>query len=497
MTGRRTLVAAAAALGTLAVAFTPGESRSQPGGTVTLTATGTVQAPQQVALDFASPGRLVALDVRPGETVAAGELLARLDPGSAESAVETARANLASSRAQLLQLRQGLTAAGRAQLRVGTRQAVESLAAALQALRDARAAAHQDAIRLETAVAQTAGELAADRATLAADQGRLAADQAPLTGDQAAANAAAAQVATDQGELAADQATLLADQKRQADDQAAPAGTAAAATATLAADAKAILDDQAAAGADQARLADDTGALADARNAVTADVGRVSGDRQALAADQGQVTADADALANARDAEAAGAVAEAQSLHTAGNAVTAARLGVGASRASAAVQLAAPRVGTLVAARAAVRLAEASLSTAEEQLRETRLVAPFAGTVAAVAAVPGALVPTQGGAGLITLVDLGRLTITASFGAAEAALLTPGEQARITVSALADQALPARVLAVDPLPDPGAGGTAPQAAATYTATLALGDPPATLRPGMQVEVDVATTLPGR
>jgi multidrug resistance efflux pump len=482
-------LAAVAAGSALGLAAASGRS-ARTDATVSLTATGTIQAPQQLQLAFAQPGRLVAVDVHAGEAVSAGTVLARLDPGPALAGVETAAANLAAARAQLLQLRQGLAPAERTQVRVGLRQSLQALDAARRSLLDVEASAAQGATGQQTALEQA-------QAQLSADQGALSRDQDTLAADRSAADIATGQVTSDRSQLATDQAALLKAQKQQADDE----GASALAT-TLAADAKAILSDQAAADADQARLSDDANAVGDAHSTVASDQAQVGADQNAIAADQ-------NAVANATNAAAARSVAERQSVDTARAAVDSTKLGVSATRADNAVRSEPPRVGTLAAARAAIRVAEAALATAEQSLAQTRLVAPFAGTVASVDAVGGQLVPDSGGTALLTLVNLGQLTVTASFDGAEAALLAPGQPAAVTVPDLAGRELAGRIVAVDPLPDPptgpgnsssgGASGTADGQPAsgttpsTYTATIALTDPPARLWPGMQADVSVAAT----
>jgi len=469
---------------------------------VTLAAAGTVQAPRQVALDLAAPGRLADVAVVPGQTVAAGQLLAAVDPTSALVALSSARANLTAAGAQLLQLRAGPPAAARRQVRVSLAQDRQVLATAAQSLRDARAAAAQDTIRLQAAVTQAAARVDADQADLASAQATLQADETTLGSDRTNAAAAAGQSSSDRTQLSTDQARLLADQKKQNDDQA-----SSAPAATLAADANAVLGDQAAVTNDQQKLSDDASAAANANAAVAADESRTSADRQTLATAATQLAADQDAATNALDAQAAGAVSARQSLHTAAGTVASARLGLGAGRAAAAVELERPRSGTLASERAAVRVAEAAVTSAEQALRATRLTAPFGGTVAAVNGVRGQLTPTQSGLPLIMLVDLRQLTVTASFDAAEAVLLTPGQPATITVPALAGQTLSGRVLTVSPLPNAAAPPTASSAStrsadtpapaptdapapATYTATIALDDAPAHLWPGMQAQVAV-------
>jgi len=451
-----------------------GHSAPPTDAAVTLTATGSVQAPQQLALSFATPGRLSAIEVRAGEAVEAGTVLARIDSGPALAALRTAAANLASARGQLLQLRAGLSPAERGQLRVSLQQSQQALRAARTARVDAEASAAQDATRLSTALDQA-------NAALSTDQAKLTADGASLVGDQTAASTAAARVVEDRSQLASDEAALLAAQKQQTDDEAAEAPAA-----TLAADTTTILTVQAAVAADQAQLSDDTGAAADARNTVASDASRVAADQTAVASDR-------NAVAVATNAQAAGGTTERQSLDTARAAVASSRLDVAATRAANAVHAQPPSVGTRVAARAAVHVAEAALATAEETLRETRLVAPFAGTIAAVDGVPGQLVGGGESGGVVTLVNLSRLTVAASFDAADAALLAPGQPATVTVDALGDAHLAGRVVSVDPLPDPVPANAPPGTPASYTATVELVDAPAGLRPGMDAALAVTAT----
>jgi multidrug resistance efflux pump len=462
------------------LALLAGGSAGATTATVTLTAQGTIQAPRQVVLAFGGPGQLVELDVRPGQRVGAGQLLARLDPTVALAAVQTARANLVSARAQLTQLRQGLSPAERSQLRISLAQSVQALSSAHRSMADTGAAAIEDSTRLRTALAQASAQLTADGTTLNRDQATLATHQQKLSGDQTAVDMASAQVAADRAQLATDQRQLLQAQKRQTDDQA-----SAVDPATLAADADTILDDQAAVGADQSKFADDQTSAANARSAVTTDQGRIQNDQQALTPDRDRLIADRNAIAVARNAQRAGAVSDRQSIDAALSQVASTRIAVAATRSANAAHLQPAPIGAVASARAAVDVAAAALTTAEQGLRATRLLAPFAGTVATVNAVAGQFVPAQGQGGLITLVDLHHLTVTAGFSGAQAALLSSGQQATITVPALAGLALNGRFLSVDPLPDPHSG--------TYAATIALADAPSTLRPGLQARVAVAAT----
>lgn len=77
--------------------------KSEGGETVSLT--GRVEAQDEVNLAFRVGGRMIERSVNVGDTVVAGQVVARLDPESARNNVETARANLASAMAQLTRAR--------------------------------------------------------------------------------------------------------------------------------------------------------------------------------------------------------------------------------------------------------------------------------------------------------------------------------------------------------------------------------------------------------
>lgn len=73
----------------------------------TVSATGTVEAAQDVKLNFKTTGRLVAINVKVGDQVKPSDRLASLDSRDAQSAVLTAEANLKSAEASLGKLRAG------------------------------------------------------------------------------------------------------------------------------------------------------------------------------------------------------------------------------------------------------------------------------------------------------------------------------------------------------------------------------------------------------
>lgn len=70
-----------------------------------ITLTGRIEAEDEVTLAFRISGRLVENDVKLGDRVEAGQLLARLDPQNELNALRTARASLAAAQGQLTQAR--------------------------------------------------------------------------------------------------------------------------------------------------------------------------------------------------------------------------------------------------------------------------------------------------------------------------------------------------------------------------------------------------------
>ncbi|HYM51567.1 MAG TPA: biotin/lipoyl-binding protein [Candidatus Limnocylindrales bacterium] len=154
-------------------------------GTVstTVTGTGSLVAGSQVNVGFRVPGQLIEIDVKVGDTVKTGQVLARIDPSVQQAALAQAQAQLASAQANLQAAQSPLTSAQVAQLQ-------HSLSAAQQSYNDT--------------VAQVDAQNQADAATVASDQARVNTD---------CSTTPPAQTCTQ------DQTTLAADQSRQHLDQ--------------------------------------------------------------------------------------------------------------------------------------------------------------------------------------------------------------------------------------------------------------------------------------
>lgn len=74
-------------------------------GGETVALTGTVQAQTEVNFAFRIDGRMIERNVEVGDTVVPGQLLARLNPDTEETSLQSARAQLAAARGQLVEVR--------------------------------------------------------------------------------------------------------------------------------------------------------------------------------------------------------------------------------------------------------------------------------------------------------------------------------------------------------------------------------------------------------
>ncbi|MHB8572764.1 MAG: efflux RND transporter periplasmic adaptor subunit [Candidatus Dormibacteria bacterium] len=83
----------------------------------TVSGTGTLEPVGQVNLNFRTAGQLTEVDVKPGDHVQRGQVLARIDPSSQQAALAQAQASLQSAEAGLTAARNPLSAAQLQQLR--------------------------------------------------------------------------------------------------------------------------------------------------------------------------------------------------------------------------------------------------------------------------------------------------------------------------------------------------------------------------------------------
>jgi HlyD family secretion protein len=402
----------------------------------TASAPGNVTAPTDIALNFQNAGTVLAVMVQPGQTVSAGQVLAKEDPTTAQNNLAEAQANLTAANARLEQLTQGVTPQQKAQDQIAVVQAQAAISQADQALAAAQAFAAQDATNQQAAVAQAQQSLAAAQAFAAQDATNL----------QAAVTAAQAQQSADQAATPPNQAKLASD--------------AAALNAAVNAQQAAALKDQ-----QSVQQAENT--LANAENA----------QQTAALKDQQSVQQAQNALTNTQNGLAATLAANALKeapalpgdLATAQAAVQTAQVAVQAAQLTL-------NETTLVAPSAGV-VADVSYQVGE--------VAPGGGNSSSTTNLTtSAASATAAAKAFIDLTGVNNLEVVAGFAETDAVNIQPNQPATISFNALPSLSLPGHVLVVDSQP------TTVSNVVTYNVTIVFDRASPLVRNGMSTNVSV-------
>ncbi len=171
--------------------------------------TGSIVPVSQVNVNFRLSGQLSEVDVKVGDHVQAGQVLARVDSRSQQAALEQARATLQSAQASLQAALNPVTPEQIAQLQ-------HNLAAAQTAYNDT-------VNSVNTTNQQDASAVAADQQQLTNDQNQFNADGCatpPAPTPKPSPSPSTARCAQDRAAINQDQAKLTADQNKQQLDQA-------------------------------------------------------------------------------------------------------------------------------------------------------------------------------------------------------------------------------------------------------------------------------------
>jgi RND family efflux transporter MFP subunit len=148
----------------------------------------------------------------------------------------------------------------------------------------------------------------------------------------------------------------------------------------------------------------------------------------------------------------------------------------------------------LASQRESVRVAEQALRSAQVQLDNTIVRAPFSGVVTVKAAQPGEMIsPISAGGGSIrtgigTIVDMDSLEIQVDVSEAYINRVQPGQPVEAVLNAYPDWRIPAEVIAIVP--------TADRSKATVKVRIALGARDARIVPEMGVRVSFLEELSG-
>ncbi len=310
-------------------------------GTVeqTVSATSTIEAVNQADLDFATSGQIASVNVAVGQSVAAGAVLATLNPASLQAMVAEDEAAVANDESKL-----------------STDESGGSLASAQQALSTA-----QQQVTLEQQ------QIAADTTAITNDQTDLTettdSNQISLLQAQNAVTNAQTKLTSDEATLSTDEQKVTAAEATESTDCGAnPTGTACTTTdpaavsasqAAVTSDENNITQDQQALQIDQLSLQStevkNAQSLTQAQQAITTAQQTLSNAQVTLQNDEQTVTNDQNALPN--DQSSAGAAIESD--------------------------------------EASLEAANVTLSSAESNLKEATLTAPVAGTVTEVNVAAG------------------------------------------------------------------------------------------------------------
>lgn len=148
--------------------------------------------------------------------------------------------------------------------------------------------------------------------------------------------------------------------------------------------------------------------------------------------------------------------------------------------------------GSLVNAKGSLKIAKASVANAQVNVANTRLYSPVSATVAAVANDVGVnagstTAGSSGAAGFIVLTELSGLQVKASFAEADIVSLQVGQIATFTFDAIANSTAQGTVLSIAPLNNVSTGSVT-----SYNVIFSLDIAPAEVKPGMTAQVSVVT-----
>jgi len=446
--------------------------------TATVSASGNAASTSTVGLSFGSAGTLTELDVKPGQTVRKGAVLAKIDPAGAQQSLRSAQAQLASAQAQLTAAGTGQTAAAASKDAIAVQQAQQTVSNAGSSVTQATAQRALDAKQQDQIVAAA----------------RLAAATSAAT--SAAPSAAAAPSTRASGQL------VPSDQRPGA------APTAGVSPGT------------GGAGTGGAGTAGGTGSTGTAAASTGARSGGSSG-----GATSGGGASSLDVVTAAEQTRDQTALRDAQSVTNAQQQLASAKLQLAAQQATATADAAGPAASGVATAQASVDSATSAVQTAQQTVDETVLHAPSAGTVVSVAGAVGEQISSStggtaagsggsgtggsgttgsGGAGggaaasstgsassagtsgFLVLTDLTSMQVTTNVAEADAASVQDGQSASITFSASGATAT-GRVTAV------AVNGTTSNNVVNYPVTVTLTRVPKGVRPGATASVVITTS----
>ncbi len=394
----------------------------------TVSGAGNITAPQQSNLSFGVSGvPVIKVNVKIGDTVKKGDVLAEADAVELKEQLKTAQTNFASAQAKLDDLKAPATqdelTIAESQVK-GAQASYDSAVAKLDALNAPPTATELQAARASLAAAQLSYETAVAKSKMTSEQitvQRASLEKARITLEaaQAAYNAVAWQ-------------------------DSAPSSSAAKTLQTATIDYEAALANY---NLDATEMNDSALKSAEASFANA---------KKSLDTLTQGATADELASAQAAIESASQKLLEAkQNLET--------------------VKTGATQI-ELLAAQASVDATTAALAQAQRALSKSKLIAPFGGIVATVNTFVGQT--TSAAATAMTLVNIKDLQILVALSEVDVAQVKKGQRVQLEFDALNGKNFPGQVIAISPL------STSSQGVVNFNVTVALTNPDPAILPGM-------------
>jgi multidrug efflux pump subunit AcrA (membrane-fusion protein) len=484
-------------------------------GTVlaTVSASGTLEAAQDLGLNFTTGGKVTAIYVKVGQRVKAGQKLAKVDATSSKDSLEQARAELSAAEAQLGLAAEGETPQAK---KVQGDQAVSSqaqiksaestLSAAEQSADDDATSAEQSVTTAQDTLGYAEQTLSNDETKLSTDEGTLNSAESKLDSDEAAETTACAGSTT--GSMTGTTAS--------------PSPSASSTTSSACATA-------------EATVATDKTTVSSDQTAVSSDQTTIDGAEATVTGDQNSVKSAQDSEKSTEDHDKATVTADKEAVTSAENSYQ--------TTVDTNTESSTPNASTISQDASSVTNDEIVVQEDQQTLDGTTLTAPFAGTVASISSDVGDVVSSSGGSsssssgssgsgssgsgssgsgsssssssssssgeaasggsgagtgeggagttnsasGFIVLTNLSNLLIQATFDETDAASLRVGAAATVTPEGVTGaSALSATVAEIDPTSTTSSG------VVDYGVTLALTGHASGLKSGESVSVSVIT-----
>jgi multidrug efflux pump subunit AcrA (membrane-fusion protein) len=421
----------------------------------TVSSSGTVVSPSDIALAPATSGVLAALNVKVGQSVHAGEVLAQMDTTSLKSSVAQAQASLIQAQANLSNAQatadtNSATSAITLQNDQNAVTTAQSNYAYQQTLINASQAT--DLENVQTALTKLNNDKTTTSQNVAVYQSTVDSAKNNLTNAQLTLTDFLGVYGPPMGLITAAYCANI--------------NTISSTCTTFTQDNNAVINAQSA-----------------YNNALITQQQNLAKDAQTIASDQQSYN---DALATA----ALNQKKNVQTLATAQAQIDSAQSALKLYQLQNANSTTA---STIAIDQAQVTVAQSNLVTAQKNLAGATVTAPVSGKVASIsntligATISPNTTPTNGSTsatGFIVLTDVGGLQVTAGFSESDVAKIAVGQTASIAFTALPNETGAAKVSSVALLPTTSSGAT------TYTVTFQLTGKVAGLKPGMTATATV-------